>query len=108
METIIEEGIYDVETRLPIRRAIFTFDGGKITRNLFILGDSERRNSKIDVIDIENAKISINVSKINDCSIEEIISFLKKEAKKWEPIPIFEQNVKDEIYWFSNPIITKK
>lgn len=106
LETIIEESIWNIEEKTSIRKAIFRCDGKKVTRNLFILGDSDRRNNKIDTIDIENAKIEIDVSKINNCSTEEIINFLNEKAKIWDPISIFEKNINSEIPFFENPIIT--
>ena len=108
METIIEEGIWDVEQKLPLRRAIFTCDGKKITRNLFILGDSEKRNSKVDVIDLDKVQLKIDLTKINKLSVSEIGEYLKKEAEIFEPITCFEQNIANEIPFFTSPIITKK
>lgn len=99
METIIEESIWDIEQKLPLRKAILTYDGEKITRNLFILGDSERRNNKIDVID----NFSISIEEINKMSSIEIGDILKKSLNE-----CFERVVNDEIPFFKSPIITKK
>lgn len=108
METIIEEGIWDIENKQPIRRAIFTCDGKKITRNIFILGESEKRNSKVDIIDLYNVKLEIELTKINNLSAVEIGEYLKKEAEVFEPITCFERNIANEIPFFTSPIITKK
>jgi hypothetical protein len=99
METIIEESIWDIKQKLPLRKAIFTYDGEKITRNLFILGDSERRNNKIDVIEYFN----ISIKEINKISSLEIGDMLKNKINK-----CFETNVNNEIPFFTLPIITKK
>ena len=108
METIIEESIWDIKSRSPIRKAVFTCDGKKITRNLFILGDSERRNAKVDVIDLEKVSIKIDLTKIKELSSIELGEFLKKEAEVFEPHRCFERNVENEIPFFLNPIITRK
>ena len=99
METIIEESIWDIKQKLPLRKAIFTYDGEKITRNLFILGDSERRNNKIDVIEYFN----ISIEEINKMSSLEIGDMLKNRLDE-----CFEKNVNNEIPFFTSPIITKK
>ena len=99
METIIEESIWDIEQKLPLRKSILTYDSEKITRNLFILGDSERRNNKIDVID----SFSISIEEINKMSSLEIGDMLKKRITE-----CFERNVNNEIPFFTSPIITKK
>lgn len=80
METIIEESIWDIEQRLPVRRAVLRCDDKEITRNLFILGDEEWRNSKVDIINLETVEFP------KDC---------------------FERNVNNEIPFFINPIITR-
>ena len=108
METIIEESIWDVEQKLPLRKVILTCDGKKITRNLFILGDSKKRNAKVDIIDLEKVQIKINLTKINELSPTELGDFLKNEAINFEPYSCFERNVSNEIPFFTNPIITKK
>jgi hypothetical protein len=107
METIIEEGIWDIKQKLPLRRVVFTCDGKKITRNLFILGDSENRNSKVDIIDLEKVEIEISLTKINKLSTTEIGEYLKKKAEVFEPITCFERNISNEIPFFTSPIITK-
>ena len=108
METIIEESIWDIKQKLPLRRTILTCDGKKITRNLFILGDSKKRNSKVDIIDLEKVEIKIDLTKINKLSAMEIGKKKKKEAVVFEPNTCFERNVANEIPFFINPIITKK
>lgn len=108
METIIEEGIWNVSQKLPLRRAIFTCDGKKITRKLFILGDSERRNNKVDIIDLERVNLKISLTEVNKLSVSEIGEYLKKEAEVFEPISCFERNVANEIPFFTSPIIVKK
>jgi len=99
METIIEESIWDIEQKHPIRKAILTYDGEKITRNLFMLGDSEYWNNKIDIID--NFRISIE--EIKKMSSLEIGDMLKNRVAE-----CFENNVNNEIPFFTSPIITKK
>lgn len=69
----IEEGIWDIEQKMPLRRAVLTYDGKQITRNLFILGDSEKRNKKIDVID----HLQVNLSDINEMSVTKLARHLK-------------------------------
>lgn len=99
MKTIIEEGIWNIKERQPLRRVVFEFDGNKITRSLFILGDSERKNSKIDIIDY----FVVELSKIKHLSPLALGKFLKKELSE-----CFDKNVDNEIKFFTNPIITKK
>jgi len=108
METIIEEGVWDIKQKSPLKRAIFKFDGKKITRNLFVLGDSERRNSKIDVIDLEKIKIEVSLIEINKLSDSELCILIKEKLKTFQPSVCFERNVNNEIPGFTNPIITKK
>lgn len=108
METIIEESIWCVKKRLPLRKVIFRYDGKTITRNLFILGNSEKRNAKIDVIDLENMKLSIDLAKVNSLSPIEIGDILKERAKDFEPKLIFDNNVSGDLEFFKYPIITRK
>ena len=99
METVIEESIWDIEQKLPLRKTVLTYNGEKITRNLFILGDSERRNNKIDVID----DFRISIGEINKMSSLEIGDMLKKRLTE-----CIEYNINNEIPFFTSPIITKK
>ena len=107
METTIEEGIWDIKEKSPLRRAIFKYDGKKITRNLFILGDTEARNSKIDIIDLEKIKIEVNLNEVNKLSSSELGDFIKDKLKDHQPSVCFEKNVNNDIYFFTNPIIIK-
>lgn len=99
MITTIEEGIWDIQEKKPLRKAIFKYDGSSITRNLFMLGDSEKRNSKIDVIN----SFSIEISKINELSPKQIGKLLKKQLSE-----CFDNNIKSELKFYTCPIITKK
>jgi hypothetical protein len=99
METIIEESIWNIEQRLPLRKCILKYDGNKITRNLFILGDSKYRNNKIDVID----EFRVSIEDINKMNPLELGSMLKDELNK-----CFERNLNSEMPFFTSPIITNK
>jgi hypothetical protein len=106
-KTIIEEGIYDIETKLPLKKAIFTFDGKKITRNLFILGDDEESNNKVDIINLEKTKIEVDIPKIFNMSSQELCDYIMEKVKHLEPNLCYERNINNEIPFFENPIITK-
>jgi hypothetical protein len=111
MKVIIEEGIWDIRQKLPLRKSILTYDAKQITRKLFILaqhGRSDERNNKIDVIDLDKIQLKIDLNKVNKLSTNEIGKYLKKEAKHFEPISIFERNVANEIECFTLPIITNE
>lgn len=108
METIIEEGIWDIKQKSTLRRAVFKCDGKTITRNLFVLDDFEENNSKIDVINLEKIKIEINPIELNKLSDSELGVFIKEKLKPLQPITCFNRNVNNEIRLFTNPIITKK
>lgn len=97
-QVIIEEGIYDVETRLPLRKVDFQYDGKQITRRLFILGDTEKRNAKVDVIDF----FRVTLEEINQLSALELGEKLKREV-----VECFDRNVNNEIPFFDSPIITR-
>jgi hypothetical protein len=71
----IEEGIYDIKTKNSIRTVEYVFDGEKITRKLFILGDKKWKNDKIDVID----SFFVSIKDILNSTPDEIITNLKKK-----------------------------
>lgn len=108
MEITIEEGIWDIEERLPLRKAVFTCDGKKVTRNLFILGDTDKRNSKVDIIHLDKIVIEMEVEKINTLPAEELANLLKEKAKQKDPVGCFERNVNNELPFFKCPITTRK
>ena len=95
----IEEGIYDIKTKSSIRTAEYSFDGEKMTRKLFILGDKKWRNDKIDVID----SFSVSIKDILNLTPDEIITSLKKKISS-----IWDINLDEEIKWFKYPIIKNK
>lgn len=99
MEKIIEESIWCIEQKLPIRKCIFKYDGNQITRNLFILGDSEYKNNKIDIID----SLQVSIKEINEMTVSDLGSLLKDKLAK-----CFELNVSNEIPFFTSPIIYEK
>ena len=88
----------DKESKQIIRKVILEKSDSKITRKLFILGDSERRNNKVDVID----KYVISIEDINKMSANEIGNKLKKQLDDH-----FKRLVDDEISFFKSPKITK-
>ena len=59
METVIEESIWNIEHQTPIRRAVLKDDGTKITRKLFVFGDTQEENSHVDVIDSLSISVEI-------------------------------------------------
>ena len=95
-KVIIEEGIYDIYSKLPLIRVIFTEDNNKITRSIFILGHSEKRNSKIDVIDF----VRVDLSTINNLSALELGEQIKNEVAS-----CFQRNINNELPQFIYPII---
>lgn len=94
MKTIIEEQIYSIETKQPIRRAVFEYKDSRITRELFILDST--RNGKIDVID----HFWVSLKEIESKTPNELGTFLKKELEE-----CFDRNIKNEIPFFDCPII---
>jgi hypothetical protein len=98
MKVIIEESIWDIETKQPIRKTTLTCDNEKITRNIFILGDSDRRNNKIDVIE----DLRVSLADINNLTAVELGEKLKGILSD-----CFESNVQGEIPWFTYPIIQR-
>ena len=75
MKTVITEGIFDIKSRKSIRTAIFEYKNDEITRKLFILGDSEKRNNKVDVIN----HFQISLKEIKTLSSKNLGLRLKKQ-----------------------------
>jgi len=98
MKVEIEEGIYDISTKKSIRKSIHEYKNSKMTRQLYILGDSDYRNSKIDVIDF----FRIKIEKIEKMSELQIGKMLKRQI-----LECFNQNINNELKWFKFPIVTK-
>jgi hypothetical protein len=95
----IEEGIYDIKTKRPIRSVEYIFNGEKMTRKLFILGDKKWKNNKIDVID----SFVVSIKDILNSTPDEIITNLKKKIDLAWSI-----NLNEEKKWFNYPIIKKQ
>ena len=55
-KTVIEEGVWDIKEKSPLKKAVFIYDGNKITRQLFILGGTKKKKSKVEI-----SRLSINV-----------------------------------------------
>lgn len=94
----IEEGIYSIEDRLPLRKVVFTYANSKITRKLFMLGDTDSRNNKIDVIE----GFFIEIVDIERLTPIEIGDMLKKRI-----LDCFERNIQSEMPFYKSPIITR-
>lgn len=99
MEVIIEEGIWNIETRMPIKSAVFKCDNVKITRQLYDIERSKKWNSKIDTIDHIRVNLS-DISSLNSTELGEKIKGIMHDC--------FDRNVNNEIPFFEFPIITRK
>lgn len=98
-ELIIEEGIYNIDTKKSICKLTIRFDGTKFTRELYHINDTKRRNEYIDIFD----KFHLSVKDINNLSITEIgLKMKKKSDDFWELISTEEQRS------FKYPIILKE
>ena len=93
----IEETIWDINTKQPIRTCVLKNDGKKITRELFVLGD--RRNGRIDVVD----SLNLSVEEIINLPLDEIGSLLKSRVAN-----CLELNFQGELPFFAYLIITKE
>lgn len=100
--TTIEEGIYDINTKESIKKAIFTFDGERLTRQLFY--DS----NKIDVIDGTSLNIKLTLSDMLNYEVnyDNIIENIKKRVKEFDVENVEKRNIDAELPFFKNPIIT--
>jgi hypothetical protein len=111
--TIIEEGIYDVDTKESIKKAIFTFDGERLTRQL-IYPDAHNvyRNQDdiIDIIDGTTMKIKLSLNDMLNSKIdyETIIESIKEKVKDFDVKNVVQRNIDAELPAFKNPIITIK
>ena len=112
--TIIEEGIYDIKTKESIKKAIFTFDDNKLTRQC-IYNDYHYSNDRIDIID----RISIHTNKniptilLNDIvngnyDIDKITNDFKESLMNRivDTKNLMKRNIDAEMPAFKNPIIT--
>lgn len=112
--TIIEEGIYDINTRESIKKAIFTFDGKRLTRELFYgsgIGGKAvcyDRKNKVDVIDGTNININLPLSDILNPTIdyERILESIKERVENFDAQNVAQRNIDAELPAFKNPIIT--
>lgn len=104
--TTIEEGIYDINTKESIKKAIFTFDGERLTRQLFY----DSNNKKIDIIDGTSINIKLSLSDMLNSKInyESIIESIKERAYQFDAVNIEQRNIDAELPAFENPIITIK
>ncbi len=111
--TIIEEGIYDVNTRESIKKAIFTFDGERLTRQLFYPDSHKLYRNQDDVIDVIDGttmkiKLSLNDMLNSKIDYETILESIKEKVKDFDVKNVAQRNIDAELPAFKNPIITIK
>lgn len=121
--TIIEEGIYNIKTKESIKKAIFTFDGNRLTRQLFY--NQEHLTYKpdfydnyklktiqpcIDVIDgtTINVKLTLDDMLNSKINYESILESIKKRVEEFDSENIEKRCIDAELPFFENPIITIK
>lgn len=103
--TIIEEGIYDINTRESIKKAIFTFDGDALTRQLIGYGGD---NNKIDKIDKFTFKLEVSLKDILAYNID-YDSFIEDVKIRAINIrDIYKSNIDNEMSFFDNPVVIEK
>lgn len=107
IKTVIEEGIYDIETRESIKKAIFINDGERVTRQLFYKDGLNR--DRIDVIktDTFNFRTSILIQTIIDSkfSNENLIEIFNRKSAEFKDC--YQRNIDSELPFFKNPIVTE-
>ncbi len=93
MKIEIEEGIYSIVDRLPIRKVILDYEESKITRTIFQDGKT--------TLDISKT-LSVSISDIRKLSHLELSNLLKKRLEECVDLQF-----NAEIGFFKSPIITK-
>jgi hypothetical protein len=121
--TIIEEGIYDIKTKESIKKVIFTFDGNRLTRQLFYnkehltyrpdFYDNYKLKTiqpRIDIIDGTTVNFKITLSDMLNSSIdyESILKNIKEKVELFDAENVAQRNIDAELPLFENPIITIK
>lgn len=104
---IIEENIWNIHTKQPIRKCILTRDGNVLTRQLYNINDNSYRNNKTDTIDLTKYNLKINLMDAKRLSIQEIGEYIKMKAQQCNPEEILIQHLEKELPGFQNPNITK-
>jgi hypothetical protein len=108
--TIIEEGIYDINTRESIKKAIFTINEDGQTRQL-IGYKGKFPYEKIDRINMNEitTKVSFtfNYLKPDEIDYDSIIKNLLEDIKNRIEYQkdSYERNIKAEMPFFDNPIV---
>ena len=114
--TIIEEGIYDINTKESIKKAIFTFDGERLTRELFYgsgiggISDGYERKNRVDIIDGTTINIKLTLDDMLNSKIdyESILESIKERAEEFDVENLEKRCIDAELPFFENPIITIK
>lgn len=106
-KTIIEEGIYNINTRESVRKAIFTCDGSVMTRQL-IGYDGGYSDDKIDRISncVTRVQISLKDTLQDTVDYEFILNNIKNKVESFKNA--YQENIDKEIPFFDNPIIIEE
>lgn len=94
MRIEITENIFCIKTRNAIRKVVLEYKDSRITRQLYIKGDSISKNNKIDVIDC----FKVSFEDIEKLSPLELGMKLKKDLEQK-----FKEVIDSEICFFYNP-----
>lgn len=104
---IIEENIWSITTKKPIRRCVLTQDGIVFTRQLYNIKDTTYRNDTKDIIDLDKITLRIKLKDVKGMSITEIGEYFKNLSENYKPEKLLKKHVDQELPFFKSPTITE-
>ncbi len=106
MKIIVEEAIWDIARKTPIRACILTRNGNVLTRQLYHIDNLNKQNNKIDTIDLNKVNLKINLMEAKELSVKEIGKRIKKLSLEYNPELLIIKHLEDELKGFDNPQIS--